>query len=83
MKDPDCNCSSEVIWRYIDRELSARDMAGVSERIRSCDTCRGMYEEQALLARSLSSGFVDSPFGGHSALHGALFHSAKEFRAVL
>ncbi|MCH2366731.1 MAG: hypothetical protein MK554_05900 [Planctomycetes bacterium] len=63
MKDPDCNCSSEVIWRYIDRELSARDMAGVSERIRSCDTCRGMYEEQALLARSLSSGFVDSPFG--------------------
>ena len=63
MKDPDCNCSSEVIWRYIDRELSARDMAGVSEQIRSCDTCRGMYEEQALLARSLSSGFVDSPFG--------------------
>lgn len=63
MKDPDCNCSSEVIWRYIDRELSARDMAGVSERIRSCDSCRGMYEEQALLARSLSSGFVDSPFG--------------------
>lgn len=63
MKNPDCNCSSEVIWRYIDRELSARDMAGVSERIRSCDTCRGMYEEQALLARSLSSGFVDSPFG--------------------
>jgi len=63
MKNPDCNCSSEVIWRYIDRELSARDMAGVSEQIRSCDTCRGMYEEQALLARSLSSGFVDSPFG--------------------
>ena len=48
MKDPDCNCSSEVIWRYIDRELSARDMAGVSERIRSCDTCRGMYEEQVI-----------------------------------
>ena len=63
MKDSDCNCSSEIIWRYIDRELSARDMAGVSEQIRNCDTCQGMYEGQALLARSLSSGFVGSPFG--------------------
>ena len=63
MKDSDCNCSSEVIWRYIDRELSALDMAAVSEQIRSCDNCRSMYEGQALLARSLSTGFVDSPFG--------------------
>ncbi len=63
MKDPDCSCSSEVIWRYIDRELSAREMAVVSEQIRGCDNCRSMYEGQALLARSLSTGFVDSPFG--------------------
>ncbi|MEC8935163.1 MAG: hypothetical protein VX958_06845 [Planctomycetota bacterium] len=63
MKDPDCNCSSEVIWRYIDRELPAREMAVVSDQIRSCDTCRSMYEGQALLARSLSTAFVDSPFG--------------------
>ena len=63
MKDPDCNCSSEVIWRYIDRELPAREMAVVSEQIRGCDNCRSMYEGQALLARSLSTGFVDSPFG--------------------
>ncbi len=63
MKDPDCNCSSEVIWRYIDRELPAREMAVVSDQIRSCDTCRSMYEGQALLARSLSTSFVDSPFG--------------------
>jgi len=63
MKDPDCSCSSEVIWRYIDRELPASEMAVVSEQIRGCDNCRSMYEGQALLARSLSTGFVDSPFG--------------------
>lgn len=63
MKAPDCNCSTEVIWRYIDRELSAREMARVSEQLRKCDNCQKLYEEQGRLARSLSSGFVDSPFG--------------------
>lgn len=63
MKTPDCNCSTEVIWRYIDRELSAREMARVSEQLRKCGNCRRIYEEQGRLARSLSSSFVDSPFG--------------------
>lgn len=63
MKTPDCNCSTEAIWRYVDRELSAREMARVSEQLRNCDNCRRNYERQSLLARSLTSGFVDSPFG--------------------
>ncbi len=63
MKTPDCNCSTEAIWRYVDRELSARDMARVSEQLRNCDNCRRNYQRQSLLARSLTSGFVDSPFG--------------------
>ena len=63
MKTPDCNCSTEAIWRYVDRELSAREMARVSEQLRNCDNCRSNYEKQSLLARSLTSSFVDSPFG--------------------
>lgn len=63
MKTPDCNCSTEAIWRYVDRELSAREMARVSEQLRQCENCRSIYEAQGLLARSLTSSFVDSPFG--------------------
>ena len=63
MKTPDCNCSTEAIWRYVDRELSAREMARVSEQLRKCENCRSIYEAQGLLARSLTSSFVDSPFG--------------------
>jgi len=65
MKSFSCNQVGRDLWRYIDRELAATDVSGISAHLRHCDRCRGLYHERAREASQYRMTFLESPFGEH------------------
>ncbi len=60
----DCETTRAALWRYVDREMPAREMAWISAGLRDCEDCRRVYEELARQSRLLSMAFSETPFGG-------------------
>lgn len=42
-----CHDVEQELWRYIDRELPASDVAAVSDHLHGCETCRKLYHQCA------------------------------------
>ncbi len=59
----DCRRVQETLWRYVDRELSARQMAEVSRELRRCEDCQRAHDALSKQTRLLRAAFVDSPCG--------------------
>jgi hypothetical protein len=55
------------LWRYVDRELSAREFSEISESLRRCESCRRAYEERTREVRLLRAAFIDAPFSAEDA----------------
>jgi hypothetical protein len=62
-REAGCGPVRENLWRYIDRELSAGDLAAVSAHLKTCPDCSRLYESGARDAKLCRMAFVDSPFG--------------------
>jgi hypothetical protein len=63
MKPISCKAVTERLWRYVDRELPASDLAAISAHVGLCESCRTLYHEKAREARRYREAFLDSPFG--------------------
>jgi hypothetical protein len=63
MKPFTCPEVDHHLWRYIDRELPASDLASISAHLRDCDDCRARYLDRAREASQYRQVFVGSPFG--------------------
>jgi len=61
--EQDCSYIQENLWRYIDRELSAPDLADLSAHLKVCRRCSKLYDAQAREAKLYRLAFVESPFG--------------------
>ena len=51
------------IWPYIDRELSAKEVAEISAHLKGCERCNKIYNQRAREAQLYRMAFVESPFG--------------------
>lgn len=51
------------LWRYIDRELSAGELSGISSHLKLCEGCRSLYYERSREARQYRLAFPETPFG--------------------
>lgn len=58
-----CEKAKAVLWRYIDRELSARELGAVSVHLRGCEACRQIYEQQSREAKLYRLALAENPFG--------------------
>ena len=58
-----CSTVRNSLWRYIDRELSAGELARVSAHLKSCAECARLYEGSAREAKLYRLAFAHSPFG--------------------
>jgi hypothetical protein len=58
-----CKKVDLMLWRYIDRELSAREIGAISDHLRQCAACRTLYEGRSREAKLCRMAFLDSPFG--------------------
>ncbi|MBN1441565.1 MAG: FecR domain-containing protein [Planctomycetes bacterium] len=58
-----CDQVEESLWRYVDRELPAREMAAISEHLRVCAACRQLFEQRSREAKMWRWAFSESPFG--------------------
>src|SRR6266540_1742863 len=63
MKSQECRRVEESLWRYIDRELSAPQLAEISAHLKACGNCKGLYESRARDANLFRMAFTDAPFG--------------------
>jgi hypothetical protein len=63
MESTSCFEVERNLWRYIDRELSASELAGISSHLKLCEGCRGLYYERARSARQYRLAFPETPFG--------------------
>lgn len=63
MKSVSCIEVERNLWRYIDRELSASDLAEISSHLKLCESCRGLYYERSRDARQYRLAFPETPFG--------------------
>ena len=63
MKEVPCSQVEQELWQYIDRELSAGDLAAISAHLRDCGRCRALYHEWSMEASQYRQAFLDSPFG--------------------
>ncbi len=60
------NCPESIerkIWPYIDRELSAKEVAEISVHLKGCERCNKIYNQRAREAQLYRMAFVESPFG--------------------
>ena len=64
--DRDCGRIQQQLWRYVDRELPARELAEISEALRDCPACRQAYEDRAKDARLYRMAFSDVDAGKRS-----------------
>lgn len=55
------------IWPYIDRELSAREVAEISVHLKNCERCNKIYNQRARESKLYRMAFVESPFGDEFA----------------
>lgn len=67
MKSRTCQVVHQNLWRYIDRELSAKQVSEISSHLKACESCKELYETQAREASLYRLSFVDSPFGDQFA----------------
>ena len=58
-----CEKAKAVLWRYIDRELSARELGAVSVHLRGCEACRQIYEQQSREAKLYRLALAENPCG--------------------
>ena len=63
MKPVTCTEVDRNLWRYVDRELSAADLAHVSAHLRSCEACQRKYHGRSLEASQYRAAFLEAPFG--------------------
>lgn len=63
MKSRLCDFVEQNIWRYIDRELSARNVSEISGHLRGCQRCHKLFESRAREASLYRLAYVESPFG--------------------
>ncbi len=63
MKHGFCKFVEHSIWKYIDRELSARNLAEISGHLATCASCKKLYETRAREATMYRLAFMGSPFG--------------------
>lgn len=75
----DCQSFDAVLWRFIDRELSAREMADVSAVLRECETCRVVHDRRVREARVLRAVLAD-PAARFSGRNGASGRSGDSGR---
>ena len=58
-----CDDVERSIWRYIDRELSARDVSGISVHLKDCRSCNRLFEARSRENSLYRLAYVESPFG--------------------
>ena len=58
-----CEEVDQRLWRYVDRELPAGNIAVVSSHIEACEPCRGLYHERSREASQYRQAFHDNVFG--------------------
>ncbi|MBI4602990.1 MAG: FecR domain-containing protein [Planctomycetes bacterium] len=58
-----CQDVDRALWRYIDREISASDLAAISSHLKECARCRDLYHERSREASRYRMAFLGSPFG--------------------
>jgi len=58
-----CSETDRRLWLYIDRELSASELARISSHLRECATCSSLYHERVRETRQYRAAFSQSPFG--------------------
>lgn len=51
------------LWRYVDRELPAADLAAITDHIGRCEGCRALYHEKARESNQYRDAFLGAPFG--------------------
>ena len=59
-----CAEVEKSLWRYVDRELSAADLAAVSGHLDSCAACRSIYHEHAQDAHLCRVALGEAAFTG-------------------
>lgn len=67
MKPKTCRVVEQNLWRYIDRELPARQVSEISSHLKVCGDCSHRYEARAREASLYRLSFMDSPFGDEFA----------------
>lgn len=63
MSDISCQQVDRGLWRYIDRELPAGELARISTHLRGCEACRSLYHSRSSEASRCRVAFLDAPFG--------------------
>ena len=63
MKPYTCPEVDRSLWLYIDRELSASELARISSHLRDCSACSALYHQRARDARLYRMAFAETPFG--------------------
>jgi hypothetical protein len=63
MKPLSCLDVDQSLWRYIDRELSASEIAAISVHLKNCEPCRAQYHEWSREASQCRTVLSDTPFG--------------------
>ena len=76
MKPYTCADVDRGLWLYIDRELSASELAKISSHLRDCAPCSALYHDRAREARQYRLAFSETPFGDKFA--GRLRHKMVE-----
>jgi anti-sigma factor RsiW len=67
MKPKTCQVVEQNLWRYIDRELSAKQVSEISSHLKVCGDCKRFFEARSREASLYRLSFVDSPFGDEFA----------------
>ncbi len=63
MKPYTCPEVDRSLWLYIDRELSASELARISSHLRDCSACSSLHHQRAKDARLYRMAFAETPFG--------------------
>lgn len=62
MKKELCKFVEQNLWKYVDRELSARRVSEISTHLKACESCRQAYEERSRQATMYRLAFMGAPF---------------------
>jgi ferric-dicitrate binding protein FerR (iron transport regulator) len=63
MKLDNCSEVDRALWQYVDRELSAAELALLSAHLKECQRCRDLYHERAREANLYRTVLMGAPFG--------------------